>query len=91
VTAPGRARDQAEHERRHEREEAVEEHGRHDARVRAAETGQNGDQAQLDDADPARRDRQGLRQANDREGREGFDQIDLSAADTEHAQAGQQD
>ena len=49
--------EQAERERRHDRQEAVDEHGGDDARVGAAEADERPGQAELDDPDAAGRDR----------------------------------
>ena len=77
VPAPRRAGEQPEQERRHDRQEAVDQNGGDDVGVVAAEADQRTGEADLDDPDPARCDRQRAEQADERPGRERLDEADL--------------
>ena len=83
--------DRAEHEGRHDRQEAEHEHGRDDSGVVAPEADQRRGQAELDDADPARRDRDAAEDARQRPGSERLHDAHLGCRNLERPQRDQQD
>ena len=90
VALPRHAGEKPDHERGHDRQEAVDENGGDDLHLVAAEAHERGREAELHDAEPARRDRDRAEQADERPGGEGLHRAHLAAGDVEHAKRGEQ-
>ena len=73
VGAPSGSRKQAERERRQHGESAIEERGRDRFGVGSAERDEGSGEADLDDPDAGRRQRNRSQDSNERPGGEGFD------------------
>ena len=93
MAGPPRARSRphrTEHEGRHDRQEAVDQHGGNDAGVLPPKPDEGRRQAQLDDPEPAGGDRDRAEQPGQRPAGERLDHADLAGIDPERAQAGEE-